>query len=72
VRGKRLFASINVYDAGQEASMKVGDTGVDADSTRQKLWYRVGAIAAVALAIGYISTIPLYAHVGPPPIGGDA
>lgn len=33
--------------------------------------YRVGGISAIAVAIGYIIIIPLFAHVGAPPIGGD-
>jgi Domain of unknown function (DUF4386) len=37
-----------------------------------KWLYRVGGISALALGIGYIVTIPLYASVGPPPSGGEA
>jgi hypothetical protein len=36
----------------------------------QKLWYRVGGVAALVLGLGYIVIIPLYAHVGAPPAGG--
>jgi hypothetical protein len=42
---------------------------VDVD---QKQWYRVGGIAALVLGISYIIIVLLYAHVGPPPIGGEA
>ena len=36
----------------------------------QKRWYRVGGAAALVLGIWYVAIIPLYAHVGVPPIGG--
>ncbi len=36
----------------------------------QMRWYRVGGLAALVLGISYVSIIPLYAHVGVPPIGG--
>ena len=35
-------------------------------------WYRVGATAALTLAIGYIVIFPLYARVGAPPHDGEA
>jgi hypothetical protein len=45
-----------------------GDTvGVD-----QKKLYRVGGIAALLLAIGYVIIVSLYAQVGAPPSGGEA
>lgn len=34
--------------------------------------YRVGGIAALVLGIAYIIIIPLYAHAGVPPSGGEA
>jgi hypothetical protein len=34
--------------------------------------YRVGGISALLLGLAYIITIPLYAHVGAPPSGGEA
>ncbi|HEX6557126.1 MAG TPA: hypothetical protein VF026_30465 [Ktedonobacteraceae bacterium] len=37
-----------------------------------KWLYRVGGISALVLGIAYIITIPLYAHVGAPPSGGEA
>ena len=40
------------------------------DVVDQKRWYRVGGLAALALGICYVAIIPLYAHVGVPPIGG--
>ena len=46
---------------------KVAAHAVDADGT----WlYRVGGICALLLGLGYVVTIPLYAHVGAPPSGG--
>lgn len=38
----------------------------------EKLWYRVGSIAALLLGIGYILIFPLYAYVGVPPSDGEA
>ena len=38
----------------------------------RKFWYRLGSLAAILLGIGYIVIIPLYAHVGAPPGGGEA
>jgi len=38
----------------------------------QKRLYRVGGVAAILLAIGYVAIVPLYAQVGSPPSGGDA
>ena len=38
----------------------------------QKPWYRVGGIAALVLGTAYIIIVPLYAHVGAAPIGGEA
>jgi hypothetical protein len=37
-----------------------------------KWLYRVGGICALVLGLAYIITIPLYAHVGAPPSGGEA
>lgn len=37
-----------------------------------KWLYRVGGICALVLGIAYLITIPLYAHVGAPPSGGEA
>ena len=45
---------------------------MDALSRVRKQWYRVGSIAALLLGIGYVIIIPLYAHVGAPPNGGEA
>ncbi len=53
--------------------MKSVEMGVDAGGVvDQKYWYRVGSIAAIVLGIGYIIILPLYAHVGAPPSGGEA
>ena len=47
--------------------MKIEETAGDAASSPdEKYWYRVGSIAAIALGIGYIVIIPLYARVGAP------
>lgn len=42
---------------------------VDPDS---RWLYRVGGISALVLGAAYIVIIPLYAHVGAPPSGGEA
>jgi hypothetical protein len=34
------------------------------------LWYRIGAVAALVLGLGYLAIIPLYATAGPPPHTG--
>jgi|SRR5208283_2353611 len=53
--------------------METEERAVDAtgDLDKQR-WFRVGSIAAIVLGIGYIIIIPLYAHVGAPPSGGEA
>ncbi|MGA2572381.1 MAG: hypothetical protein ABSF23_17885 [Terracidiphilus sp.] len=52
--------------------MRAEKTPADDVSADQRQWLRWGGIAALALAVGYIVIIPLYAHVGAPPNGGDA
>lgn len=42
------------------------------ESAENKWLYRVGGLSALAIAIGYIVIIPLFAHVGAPPHGGEA
>jgi len=38
----------------------------------ERSFYRVGAIAALAVGTAYVVTVVLYASVGPPPSGGQA
>src|SRR5690242_14411732 len=45
---------------------------LDANGEEHKQLYRVGGIAALVLALGYIAIFPLFAKVGAPPSGGDA
>ena len=52
--------------------IEVENTTPDTHSKIQEQWYRIGGIAALVLGIGYIVIIPLYAHVGAPPSGGQA
>jgi hypothetical protein len=52
--------------------MKVEQPTVDSADLDRKQWYRVGGIAAFVLGTAYIIIIPLYAHVGAPPTGGEA
>ena len=52
--------------------MRVEVTAVDVVSADEKPWYRVGGIAALVIAIAYITIFPLYARVGAPPSGGEA
>ena len=51
------------------SAQKMMVNAVDPDG---KWLYRVGGISALVLGIVYIITIPLYAHVGAPPSGGEA
>jgi hypothetical protein len=52
--------------------MTVEKTTVDSVDLDQKQWFRVGGIAALVLGVAYIIIVPLYAHVGAPPAGGEA
>jgi hypothetical protein len=53
--------------------MKIEDTALEsAQSLEQKYWYRVGSIAAIVLAIGYVIIVALYSRVGAPPSSGEA
>jgi hypothetical protein len=51
--------------------MRVANTTIDAVGVDQKQWYRVGAIAALVLGIGYVIIFPLYAYAGAPPNSGE-
>ena len=44
---------------------------VNAVHPDEKWLYRVGGISALTLGIAYIIIIPLFAHVGAPPTGGE-
>jgi hypothetical protein len=44
---------------------------VNAAHPDEKWLYRVGGISALTLGIAYITIIPLFAHVGAPPTGGE-
>ena len=57
--------------ASGEVSMSTEMT-VDAVDADGKWLYRVGGISALVLGIAYIIIIPLFAHVGAPPSGGEA
>ncbi len=52
--------------------MSVEKTTVDSADVDQRQWYRVGGIAALILGTAYIIIVPLYAHVGAAPTGGEA
>ena len=53
--------------------MKIEEMAVDAaDGPDQKLWYRVGSIAAIVLGSGYIVIFRCTPQVGAPPSGGEA
>jgi hypothetical protein len=55
-----------------EESMSAQKMMVNTVDPDGKWLYRVGGISALVLGIAYIITIPLYAHVGAPPSGGEA
>jgi hypothetical protein len=52
--------------------VRVEKTTVDSVDVDQKQWYRVGGISALVLGVAYIIIVPLYAHVGAAPTGGEA
>src|SRR5258708_2489663 len=52
--------------------MKAEMSTVASADADQKQWYRVGGTAALVLGISYVIIVPLYAHVGAPPSGGEA
>jgi Domain of unknown function (DUF4386) len=54
-----------------EESMSAQKMMVNAVDPDGKWLYRVGGISALVLGIAYIITIPLYAHMGAPPSGGE-
>src|SRR5215472_17755193 len=45
---------------------------VDAIDAGGRSLYRAGGVSALGLGFAYLVTIPLYAHVGGPPTGGEA
>src|SRR4030095_8504133 len=55
---------------GRTSFMRLAETDIDATGREQKQFYRVGGIAALVLAVGYVAIFPLYAKVGAPPSGG--
>jgi hypothetical protein len=56
----------------REAPVRSERTMADAVDPEGRWLYRVGGVSALVLGVAYIVTIPLYAHVGPPPSGGEA
>ncbi len=44
----------------------------DAVDVGAKRVYRVGGLSALALGVAYVITIPLFAHAGAMPVGGEA
>jgi len=56
----------------KEAWMNPGETSGDGFGASQQNWLRLGGIAAILLAVGYVVIFPLYFRVGVPPSGGDA
>lgn len=61
----------NAIEIGEE-SMSAQKMMVHTVDPNGKWFYRVGGISALVLGLAYIITIPLYAHVGAPPSGGEA
>jgi hypothetical protein len=51
--------------------MSPDEASFDSVDSDQRQWCRIGGIAALVLGIAYIVIIPLYAHVGAPPSGGE-
>jgi hypothetical protein len=52
--------------------MNLDKTAGDRLGASQEKWFRVGGIAAILLAVGYVVIFPLYFRVGAPPSDGDA
>jgi hypothetical protein len=52
--------------------MTVEKTTVSPPDADTRWLYRVGGASALALGLGYVITIPVFAHVGAPPTGGEA
>lgn len=52
--------------------MSAAETIGNAVSSKTRQGYWCGALAAVVIALGYVAIIPLFAHVGAPPTGGEA
>jgi hypothetical protein len=50
----------------------LGVSPTNAAVIEEQQWRRWGGIAALALAVGYMAIIPLFASVGAPPATGDA
>jgi hypothetical protein len=48
------------------------DEAVNTVSENRRQWYRWSGVTTLILALGYVSIIPLFAHVGAPPSGGEA
>ena len=51
--------------------MSAGDAVGNTVSANRRQWYRRGGVAALVIALGYAAIIPLFAHVGAPPTGGE-
>jgi len=47
--------------------MRLEKTDINATGREHKQFYRVGGIAAIVLAVGYVVIFPWYAKVGAPP-----
>ena len=47
-------------------------TPMDAADIEKRQWQRWGGVAALALAVGYVAIIPMFAWVGAPPATGEA
>jgi hypothetical protein len=50
-------------------TLNMAASGVASD---ERLMYRVGGIASIAIGVAYVIIVGLYASVGVPPVGGEA
>lgn len=48
------------------------EESADAPRIQRQRIRRWGGVAAVLMALGYVVIIPMFAHTGPPPAGGEA
>ena len=52
--------------------MSTDETAGNAVFANREQWHLWSGITTLILALGYVSIIPLFAHVGAPPTGGEA
>jgi hypothetical protein len=72
IRLEQFDSPPRMIPKNQENMMGMPVAMGDWNACEEKLCYRLGGIAALILAIGYVTIIPLFAWVGAPPATGEA